>query len=129
MFDPDGLGHAGKDAIGKFFDEVISPNDQIKFEIRSSYECGSEVANVGTIDITLPGGSQVASVDLVSTYRVRPRAVRGAAGLLGRRSRCAAARRLVRRPAIAAPDRDGWSSGATAARDNPCSRHRRRRRQ
>jgi steroid Delta-isomerase len=70
MFDPEGLGHRGKDAIGKFFDEVIFPNDQIKFNIRSSYECGSEVANVGTIDITLPGGSQIASVDLVSTYRI-----------------------------------------------------------
>jgi len=70
MFDPEGLGHRGKDAIGKFFDEVIFPNDRIKFNIRSSYECGSEVANVGTIDITLPGGSQIASVDLVSTYRI-----------------------------------------------------------
>lgn len=70
MFDPDGLGHRGKEAIGKFFDEVIFPNDQIRFSIHSSYECGSEVANVGTIDITLPGGSQVASVDLVSTYRI-----------------------------------------------------------
>lgn len=70
MFDPEGLGHHGKAAIGKFFDEVIFPNDQIKFNIRSSYECGSEVANVGTIDITLPGGTQIASVDLVSTYYV-----------------------------------------------------------
>ena len=70
MFDPEGLGHRGKDAIGKFFDEVIFPNDQVKFTIRSSYECGPEVANVGTIDITLPGGSQIVSVDLVSTYRI-----------------------------------------------------------
>jgi len=70
MFDPEGLGHRGKEAIRKFFDEVIFPNDQIRFSIHSSYECGSEVANVGTIDITLAGGSQVASVDLVSTYRI-----------------------------------------------------------
>ena len=70
MFDPEGLGQRGKEAIAKFFDDVIGPNDRIKFTIRSSYECGSEVANVGTIDITLPGGSQVASVDLVSTYRI-----------------------------------------------------------
>jgi steroid delta-isomerase len=70
MFDPEGLGHRGKAAIGKFFDEVIFPNDSIKFTIRLSYESGSEVANVGTIDITLPGGSQIASVDLVSTYRI-----------------------------------------------------------
>jgi steroid delta-isomerase len=70
MFDAEGLGHHGRDAIGKFFDEVIYPNDKIKFTIRASYECGSEVANVGTIDITLPGGTQIASVDLVSTYRI-----------------------------------------------------------
>lgn len=70
MFDPEGLGHRGKEAIGKFFDEVIFPNDRIEFKIHSSFECGNEVANVGTIDITLPGGSQIASVDLVSTYYV-----------------------------------------------------------
>jgi steroid delta-isomerase len=70
MLDPEGLGKRGKEEIGKFFDEVIFPNDKIKFTIRDSYECGSEVANVGTIDITFPGGSQIASVDLVSTYRI-----------------------------------------------------------
>ena len=70
MFDPEGLGHRGKEAIGKFFDEVIFPNDRIEFTIHSSFECGTEVANVGTIDITLPGGSQIASVDLVSTYYI-----------------------------------------------------------
>ena len=70
MFDPEGLGHRGKEAIGKFFDEVIFPNDRIEFKIHSSFECGTEVANVGTIDITLPGGAQIVSVDLVSTYYV-----------------------------------------------------------
>jgi steroid Delta-isomerase len=72
IFDPDGLGHRGKDAIANFFDNVIAPNDGLKFDIRSSFECGSEVANVGTIEITLPGGVQIASIDLVSTYRVGP---------------------------------------------------------
>jgi steroid Delta-isomerase len=72
IFDPEGLGHRGKDAIAKFFDNVIAPNDGLKFDIRSSYECGSEVANVGTIEITLPGGEQVATVELVSTYRIAP---------------------------------------------------------
>jgi hypothetical protein len=72
MFDPEGNGHRGKEAIGNFFDTVIGPNDKLKFNVKLSYECGSEVANVGTIDITLPGGAQIASVDLVSTYRVAP---------------------------------------------------------
>jgi steroid delta-isomerase len=72
MFDPDGKGHRGKEAIAKFFDTVIGPNDSLKFNVRLSYECGSEVANVGTIEITLAGGAQVTEVDLVSTYRVAP---------------------------------------------------------
>jgi steroid Delta-isomerase len=72
IFDPDGTGHRGKEAIGRFFDTVIGPNDKLTFNVKLSYESGSEVANVGTIDITLPGGGQIASVDLVSTYRVAP---------------------------------------------------------
>ena len=72
IFDPDGHGHRGLDAIGSFFDNVIAPNDHLKFEILLSYESGSEVANVGKIHITLPGGAQVATVELVSTYRVGP---------------------------------------------------------
>jgi steroid Delta-isomerase len=72
MFDPEGNGYRGVEAIGRFFDAVIAPNEKLKFNVHSSYECGSEVANVGTIDITLPGGSQIASVDLVSTYRIGP---------------------------------------------------------
>ncbi|MGO9341320.1 MAG: nuclear transport factor 2 family protein [Acidimicrobiales bacterium] len=72
MLDPEGLGHCGLEAIARFFDEVIAPNDKIKFTINLSYESGPEVANVGTIDITFPGGSQIASVDLVSTYRIGP---------------------------------------------------------
>ncbi len=72
MLDPEGLGHRGQEAIARFFDDVIAPNDKIKFTINLSYQSGPEVANVGTIDITLPGGTQVASVDLVSTYRIGP---------------------------------------------------------
>jgi len=72
MFDPEGNGHRGKEAIAKFFDTVIGPNDNLKFNVKLSYECGSEVANVGTITITLAGGAQVTEVDLVSTYRVAP---------------------------------------------------------
>jgi len=72
FLDPDGEGHRGKEAIAKFFDEVIAPNDLVSFTIRLSYQGGNEVANVGTIDITLPGGTQMASVDLVSVYRIGP---------------------------------------------------------
>jgi steroid Delta-isomerase len=72
IFDPEGVGHRGKEAIARFFDNVIAPNDGLRFDIKLSYESGCEVANVGTIEITLPGGAQVATVELVSTYRVGP---------------------------------------------------------
>lgn len=68
MFDPDGVGHRGHDAIAAFYDTVIGPN-QVRFDIRESYACGDEVANVGTITTTLPDGSR-AVVEGVYTYRV-----------------------------------------------------------
>jgi steroid delta-isomerase len=68
MFDPDGRGHHGAEAIAAFYDTVIGPN-QVRFAIRDSYACGAEVANVGTITTTLPDGSR-AIVEGVYTYRV-----------------------------------------------------------
>jgi steroid delta-isomerase len=68
MFDPEGAGHHGPEAIAAFYDTVIGPN-QVRFAIRESYACGSEVANVGTITTTLGDGSR-AVVEGVYTYRV-----------------------------------------------------------
>lgn len=68
MFDPEGVGHRGPEAIAAFYDTVIGPN-RIDFDIRESYACGSEVANVGTITTTLPDGAR-AIVEGVYTYRV-----------------------------------------------------------
>lgn len=67
-FDPEGHGHRGRDAIAAFYDNVIAPNE-VRFDIRSSYAAGSEVANVGTIVTTLPDGTRV-FVDGVFCYRV-----------------------------------------------------------
>ena len=69
MFDPEGKGHRGIEAITAFYDNVISTSEKIEFTIRDSYECGSEVANVGQIRITLPGG-QVGTVPIVNVYKV-----------------------------------------------------------
>ncbi len=69
MFDPDGRGHRGRDAIGRFFDSAIAPNQRIEFDITASYECASEVANVGTIITTLSDGTQV-RVSGVFVYKV-----------------------------------------------------------
>ncbi len=68
-FDPGGKGHRGREAIGAFFDSVIAPNEGVTFDIERSYECGDEVANVGTIRTHLPGGTHVAVVEGVYTYR------------------------------------------------------------
>jgi steroid Delta-isomerase len=67
--DPEGSGHRGLAAIAAFYDTVIEPNEQISFEIERSYLCGDEVADVGTIRITLPGGENVAVVRGVYMYR------------------------------------------------------------
>ncbi len=68
MFDPEGRGHRGPDAIARFYDTVIS-SGRVHFTIRESYAGGNECANVGTIVTTLPDGSR-AVVEGVYTYRV-----------------------------------------------------------
>jgi len=67
--DPAGQGHRGLTAIAGFYDTVIAPNEQISFEIERSYLCGDEVADVGIIRTTLPGGRHVVVVRGVYTYR------------------------------------------------------------
>jgi ketosteroid isomerase-like protein len=71
VFDPEGKGHRGLEAIAAFYDNVIAANESIKFTIQQSFLCGDEVANVGVIRITFAGGSAV-EVDGVYTYRRSP---------------------------------------------------------
>jgi steroid Delta-isomerase len=68
MFDPDGEGHRGAEAIAAFYDTVIA-SGQVSFSIRESYAGGQECANVGTITTTLADGSR-AIVEGVYIYRV-----------------------------------------------------------
>ena len=68
-FDPDGKGHHGREEIAAFYDEVISTGERITFEIERSYLCGDEVADVGVIRTWLAGGTHVAVVRGVYTYR------------------------------------------------------------
>lgn len=65
---PSGEPLRGRDAIAGFYDAVIAPNP-VRFDIRASYACGDEVANVGSVVTTFPDGSR-AVVDGVFTYRV-----------------------------------------------------------
>ena len=48
---------------------MIAPNQRISFEIERSYLCGNEVADVGIIRTTLPGGQHTVVVRGVYTYR------------------------------------------------------------
>jgi steroid delta-isomerase len=68
-FDPEGTGQRGREAIAAFYDNVIGVNESISFTIRQSFQCGNEVANVGTIRINFAGGGAV-EVDGVYCYRV-----------------------------------------------------------
>ena len=65
---PEGGGRRGKAAIAAFWDDVIAMG-AIRFDIRESYACGSECANVGRITTTLPDGTR-SIVEGVYTYRV-----------------------------------------------------------
>ena len=66
--DPSGRGHRGREALSRFWDLVIAPG-KMTYEIRESYPCADECANVWSLTNTLPGGAQV-TVDLVSIYKV-----------------------------------------------------------
>ena len=68
IFDPEGKGHRGKAAIAAFWDKLIAPN-RVFFDIRESYACGSECANVGTVNTVLANGAAMV-VNGVFTYRV-----------------------------------------------------------
>ncbi len=70
-FDPEGKGHRGADAIAAFYDNVIGANESIRFDIRQSFLCGDEIANVGVIRIIVAAGV-VVEVDGVYTYRCSP---------------------------------------------------------
>jgi steroid Delta-isomerase len=61
----------GITAIAAFYDSVIA-GGEVRFDIRESFACGNEVANVGTITVAFPGGAR-SIVDGVYTYRIDDR--------------------------------------------------------
>jgi steroid delta-isomerase len=71
MFDVEGKGHRGIEAIAAFYDNVIAANESVTFTIHQSFLCGDEAANVGVIRITFAGGTAV-EVDGVYIYRRSP---------------------------------------------------------
>lgn len=59
MFDAEGKGHHGKEAIAAFWDLAIANVERFEFAMHDSFAAGSECANVGTISAFLPGGARV----------------------------------------------------------------------
>jgi hypothetical protein len=55
--------------MSAFWDATIATTERLDFEITKSYVSGKEVANVGTITATLPGGVKV-HTEGVYVYRV-----------------------------------------------------------
>lgn len=66
--DPEGNGHHGIEKITAFYDNIIAKGD-MRFQIRHSYACGKECANVGTITTKSADGS-IARCELVMVYCV-----------------------------------------------------------
>jgi steroid Delta-isomerase len=46
MFDPEGRGHRGRDAIGRFWDLAIAHVQEFRFTIEDSFANGDSCANV-----------------------------------------------------------------------------------
>ena len=71
IFDPEGTGHRGLEAISAFWDTTIANAQSVEFAVRDSFAAGDEVANVGTITTFLPGG-QTLEAEGVFVYRIGP---------------------------------------------------------
>jgi steroid Delta-isomerase len=69
MFDPDGVGHHGRDGISKFWDLAIAGIKSFHFTIDDSFANGDCCANIGTITTVLDDGT-TADTEGVFVYRV-----------------------------------------------------------
>jgi ketosteroid isomerase-like protein len=69
FLDPDGRGHRGRDAIGKFWDSYVGMIKKFHFTVRDSFANGDCCANVTTISATLADGSTM-DIDCVLVYTV-----------------------------------------------------------
>jgi ketosteroid isomerase-like protein len=69
MFDAEGKGHRGHEAIAAFWDLAIAPVERFHFAIEDSFAGGDSCANVGTITSVLGDGTRV-DAEGVFVYRV-----------------------------------------------------------
>ncbi|QNG17511.1 nuclear transport factor 2 family protein [Rhodococcus triatomae] len=68
VFDPDGKGHHGLDAISRFYDMTIANTESLEFLVTDSLVCGNENVNIGTIRSTVAGST--IDAEGVFVYRV-----------------------------------------------------------
>jgi steroid delta-isomerase len=69
MFDPEGKGHRGHDALRAFWDMVIAGVDSFHFTIHDSFANGNTCANVATFTATFADGT-IVDTDLITVYLV-----------------------------------------------------------
>jgi len=68
IWDVEGKGHHGKQALAAFWDKAIGPNRGLRFKLRERYTGGSEVASVVTASTVLPDG-QTIEFGMVTIHR------------------------------------------------------------
>lgn len=69
IFDPEGKGHVGREAIAAFWDLTIAPIAKFHFTIHDSFANGNTSASVARFDTTLADGS-TASTDIVTIHTI-----------------------------------------------------------
>jgi len=69
MFDPEGKGHRGHDALRAFWALAIESVDTFHFTIHDSFANGSTCANVATFTASFADGT-IVDTDLVTVYTV-----------------------------------------------------------
>lgn len=69
MFDPEGTGHRGHDALRAFWHTAIASVDSFHFTIHDSFANGDTCANVATFTTRFADGT-VIDTDLITVYTV-----------------------------------------------------------
>lgn len=67
MWDEEGKGHRGHEAISAFWKLAIEPIETFEFTINDSFANGNSCANIGRIKTTFPDGSHT-TTDLIMVY-------------------------------------------------------------
>lgn len=71
MWDKEGTGQQGKEAIGRFYDMFSSSQSAMDFEVHHMAACGNEAACFVTMKFTLTDGT-VNENKLINIYKMSP---------------------------------------------------------